>query len=101
MNPRPSCSTRSLRAQPRCCSRAALIQPRAWRLTWCTAMPSRSAWAMHPRTLLLAQHLSAAISRRPFRIHAPALTATKARLRSYVQEWDGLQGALGIGRTAA
>ncbi len=41
---------------------------------------SQATRAMHPRTLLLAQNLAAAISHRPFRIDAPALTVTKAQL---------------------
>jgi len=41
---------------------------------------SQATRAMHPRTLLLAQDLAAAISHRPFRIDAPTLTATKAHL---------------------
>jgi 7-cyano-7-deazaguanine synthase in queuosine biosynthesis len=41
---------------------------------------SQATRSMHPRTLSLTEKLAAAISSRPFRIDAPALTATKAQV---------------------
>jgi hypothetical protein len=41
---------------------------------------SQATRSMHPRTLLLMERLAKAVSARPFRIDAPALTATKAQL---------------------
>jgi 7-cyano-7-deazaguanine synthase in queuosine biosynthesis len=41
---------------------------------------SQAARAVHPKTLRMAQELASAISDRPFRIDAPAMTLTKAQL---------------------
>jgi hypothetical protein len=41
---------------------------------------SQATRSMHPRTLRLTEQLAGAISSRPFRIDAPALTATKAQV---------------------
>jgi 7-cyano-7-deazaguanine synthase in queuosine biosynthesis len=40
---------------------------------------SQATRSMHPRTLRLAERMATAISHRPFRIEAPALTLTKAQ----------------------
>jgi hypothetical protein len=41
---------------------------------------SQATKSMHPRTLRLTEQLAAAVSGRPFRIEAPALTLTKAQV---------------------